>query len=72
MLSKQFANLSEDDLRYMETLLSREFTAEQESNKNWISRNKYEKPMHRVKQILNCMNAIKSQRELKNTLSVKW
>jgi len=72
MVAKQFENLSEDDLRYIEALLGNELRKEMDADKTWDSKHHYRRPYEKTKRILNCMNAVKAQRDLTKKLSVKW
>lgn len=72
MVAKQFQNLSEDDLRYIEQLLGSELRKEMENNKTWDSKHHYSRPYTKSNRILSCLNAIKAQRSLNKKLSVKW
>ena len=72
MVAQQLVNLSDSDLKLMEEILCKEFKKENDQNRMSITKNGYSKPMQKSKRILACMNAIRSQRELKDKLSVKW
>ncbi len=72
MVAQQFKNLCDSDLHLIEDILSKEFARENEQNKLSQTKNGYAKPMERAKRLLNCMNAIRSQRQLNKMISVKW
>ena len=38
----------------------------------WKSKNGYSRPFAQQRRILNCMNAIRAQREYKRKMSIKW
>jgi hypothetical protein len=56
----------------MEKILHKEFLYEAEQNKTWKSKNSYERPFQRSRGIMNCITAIKGQRELNKTLETRW
>tara|TARA_B100000900_G_scaffold409979_1_gene426831 strand:- start:671 stop:889 length:219 start_codon:yes stop_codon:yes gene_type:complete len=72
MVSKQLEDLSEDDLQYIEKLLGESLSKELEADKTWKSKNGYSRPFAQQRRILNCMNAIRAQREYKRKMSIKW
>ena len=72
MVSKELDNLNDEDLMYIETLLARELAKEMEQDKTWHSKNGYHRPHQRSRRILNCMNAIKSQRHIAKVHATKW
>jgi hypothetical protein len=72
MVAKQFQNLSEDDLKYIEQLLGSELRKEMDKNKTWDSKHHYSRPFEKSNRILACLNAVKAQRDLTKKLSVKW
>lgn len=72
MVSKALQNLSDDDLHYIEQLLGEALGREIDADKTWKSKNGYARPFQKQRQILNCLNAVKSTRDLKRKLSIKW
>lgn len=58
MVSSKMSQLSDHELFYIEKVLRQELTAESSNAQKRL--------------ILNCINAIKSQRDVSTTLSVKW
>ena len=44
MVSKEFNNLGDEDLMYIETLLAKELAKEMEQDKTWQSKNGYHRP----------------------------
>jgi precorrin isomerase len=72
MVSKAIQNLDENDLRFIEELLSKQLSHQIEQDKTWQSKNGYDRPHARVNRILTCLNAIKSQRQMVRVHSVKW
>jgi hypothetical protein len=72
MVSKQFQELSEQDLSYMEKLLGEALGKEIEQDKTWQNKNGYSRPFQKQRQILNCMNAIRAQKDFKKKMAVKW
>ena len=72
MVAQQLKNLSDTDLMLMEDILGREFAKENEQNQLSITKNGYAKPMERSRRILACMNAVRSQRQLMQKMSIKW
>ena len=72
MVSKQLQELSENDLCYIEKLLGEALSKEMEQDRTWKSKNGYGRPYAKQKQILNCMNAVRAQRDLKKKMAVKW
>ena len=72
MVAQQLQNLSNTDLMLMEDILGKEFAKENEQNRMLMTKNGYSKPMEKSRRILACMNAVRSQRQLNQKLSVKW
>lgn len=68
--SSALSNLSDSELQYIEKTLSEKLTQEHDLNKTWrgpsCGANK------KSSMILNCMNAIRSQRDLNRKMSIKW
>lgn len=58
MVSSKMSQLSDHELFYIEKVLRQELAAESSNAQKRL--------------ILNCINAIKSQRDVSTTLSVKW
>lgn len=58
MVSNKIAQLSEYEIRYIESLLGAALSKETS--------------LTQKRMVLSCLNAMKSQRELNTTLSVKW
>ena len=72
MVASRITDLTEDELKFMENLLLQEFSKETEQAKTWETKNCYQKPFGRQNKILSCLNAIRSQKQLKKTLATKW
>ena len=70
MVSRKMQELSESDLTYLEKLLGEKFAEQLEADQTWASKNKYDRPGNRKKQILRIMDAIRSQKRL--TTVAKW
>ena len=64
MVSRQIANLSQDDLNYLEKLLGREFAAINERKQQFKTKNKWCPEEATTKKLLRLMNAVRSQRKL--------
>jgi len=64
MVSRQIANLSQDDLNYLETLLGREFANINERKQQFKTKNKWCPEEATTKKLLRLMNAVRSQRKL--------
>lgn len=62
MVSKEFNNLNDEDLLYIETLLAKELAKETDQGRAFQS----------SRRILSCMNAIKSQRHIAKVYATKW
>jgi hypothetical protein len=58
MVSSKMSQLSDHELIYIEKVLRQELATESSNAQKRL--------------ILNCINAIKSQRDITTTLSVKW
>lgn len=72
MIANKLANLTDAELQLMEKILHKEFLYEAEQNKTWKTKNSYERPFQRSRGIMNCIIAIKGQRELNKTLETRW
>lgn len=72
MVASKITDLTEDELKFMEDLLLQEFSKETEKSRTWQTKNHYQKPFGRQNKILSCLNAIRSQTQLKKTLATKW
>jgi hypothetical protein len=72
MVSKQFEALTDDELAFMEKLLGEALGTEMEQDKTWKSKNGYSRPFQKQRKILNCLNAIKSQRTIQKVRATKW
>ena len=72
MVANRIADLTEDELKFMEDLLLSEYSKESERVKSWQTKNHYQLPHVKQNRILACLNAIRSQTQLKKTLATKW
>jgi len=72
MVANRIADLTEDELKFMEDLLLSEFSKETEKAKTWQTKNHYQLPHAKQNRILSCLQAIRSQTQLKKTLATKW
>jgi hypothetical protein len=72
MVSKQFEALTEDELQFMEKLLAEALGKEIEQDKTWQNKNGYSRPFQKQRKILNCLNAIKSQKRVQKLRATKW
>ena len=70
MVSKKIQELSDDDLSYIEKLLSEQFAKELEADKTWVQKNRYHRPGEKKSKIIRIMNAVRSQRNI--TRMEKW
>ena len=70
MVSRQIANLSQDDLRYLEELLGKEFANINERKQAFKTKNGWCPEEANSKKILRLLNAIRSQKRLTNI--PKW
>jgi len=70
MVSRQIANLSQDDLNYLEKLLGREFAAINERKQQFKTKNGCCPEEANSKRLLRLMNAVTSQKRL--TKMLKW
>tara|TARA_B100001287_G_scaffold82984_1_gene69189 strand:- start:7487 stop:7699 length:213 start_codon:yes stop_codon:yes gene_type:complete len=64
-------DLDDSDYRLIESILLTEFQKQSEQDKNRRSFG-YERPFERSNKILNCMRAVRSQRQFKEKLAEKW
>ena len=72
MVSKKVDALTEDELQFMEKLLGEALGKEIEQDKTWQTKNGYSRPFQKQRKILNCLNAIKSQRHMLKVHATKW
>ena len=63
MVSRQIANLSQEDLTYLETLLGREFANINERKQQFKTKNGW-CPEDNSQRVLRLLNAIRSQRRV--------
>lgn len=70
MVSRKMQELSEADLTYLEKLLGEKFAEQLEADQTWTTKNHYDRPGNKKKQILRIMDAIRSQKRIKNV--AKW
>ena len=70
MVSRQIANLSQDDLNYLETLLGREFANINERKQQFKTKNGWCPEEANSKKLLRLINAVRSQRNI--TRMEKW
>lgn len=64
MVSSQIANLSEEDLKYLDELLHKEFSRQTERSTTWRSKNGYEDPCNKTKTLVKLMDAVRSQKKI--------
>tara|TARA_Y100001958_G_C21228985_1_gene554512 strand:- start:84 stop:296 length:213 start_codon:yes stop_codon:yes gene_type:complete len=64
-------DLDDSDLKLIESILLEAFQKQSEQDKNRRSFG-YERPFERSNRILNCVNAVRSQRQFKEKLAEKW
>ena len=64
MVSRQIANLSQDDLRFLEELIGKEFASINERKQQFKTKNGWCPEDTVSKKLLRLMNAIRSQRKL--------
>ena len=64
--------LTEVELQYLEKILGDKLSEEIDRNRTWQTKNHYERPMTKSRVILNCLNAVKSQKQYIKIHSVKW
>lgn len=69
MVSSKIANLSDNDLLYLEKVLGKEFARQNEYTAQFKTKNGYAHS-NDTKQILRLMSAIRSQRKVSNL--EKW
>jgi len=69
MVSSKIANLSDNDLLYLEKVLGKEFARQNEYTTQFKTKNGYANS-NDTKQILRLMSAIRSQRKVSNL--EKW
>lgn len=72
MVASSIKNLTDTDLKYLEQLLVKELRLESERQKNWQTKNNYDKPFGKQNMILSCLNAVRSQKQFMKTLTAKW
>lgn len=70
MVSRQIANLSQEDLTYLEKLLGKEFATINERKQQFKTKNGWCPEEANTKKLLRLMNAVSSQKRLTNIL--KW
>ena len=64
--------LNDDELMFMEKILGEALSKEIEQDKTWQNKNGYSRPFQKQRKILNCLNAVKSQRQFQKIKSTKW
>ena len=65
-------SLTEDELQLMEKLLGEALSKEMDQDKTWKNKNGYSRPFQKQRKILNCLNAVKSQRNMVRLKATKW
>jgi hypothetical protein len=65
-------SLTEDELQLMEKLLGEALSKEMDQDKTWQNKNGYSRPFQKQRKILNCLNAVKSQRNVVRLKATKW
>ena len=56
----------------MEKLLGEALRKEIDQDKTWQNKNGYTRPYQKQRKILNCLNAVKSQRNMVRLKATKW
>ena len=69
MVSRAIANLSNDDLTYLEKLLGKEFASQNERKKQFQTKNGWA-PNDDSQKVLRLLNAVRSQKNL--STMPKW
>ena len=64
MVSSKLANLTEDDLNYLDKLLHSEFSKQCNNSTQWRSKNGYNDPCDKTKQLSKIMEAVQSQKKI--------
>lgn len=64
MVSSKLANLTEDDLNYLDKLLHSEFSKQCNNSTQWRSKNHYNDPCDNTEKLRKLMEAVQSQRKL--------
>ena len=65
-------SLTEDELQLMEKLLGEALSKEMDQDKTWQNKNGNSRPYQKQRKILNCLNAVKSQRNMVRLKATKW
>ena len=65
-------SLTEDELQLMEKLLGEALSKEMDQDKTWQTKNGYSRPFQKQRKILNCLNAVKAQRNMVRLKATKW
>lgn len=72
MASKKIEELTVDDWNFVEGLLGKEFTKQNEYDSTFKSKNKYTPTHSKAQRISKIMDAIRSEKSYRKTTSVKW
>lgn len=72
MASRKLEELSEEDLTYIEKILGKEFSRQNNHNSTWKAKNGYECTSDDTRKISKIMDAIRSEKHYKRQISIKW
>ena len=64
MVTSKIAQLTENDLDYLDKLLHKEFSRQTDKATTWRSKNRYEDPTDNTQKLSKIMEAVRSQRKL--------
>lgn len=73
MASKKIEELTEDDWRFVENLLGKEFSRQNEYASTFKAKNQYSPNNNtEIRKISRIMDAIRSEKSYRKTTNVKW
>ncbi len=64
MVSSKLANLTADDLNYLDKLLHNEFSKQCNNTTQWRSKNGYDGPCDKTSTLRKLMEAVQSQKKI--------
>ena len=72
MVSKKFEHLGEEDLNFLDEILKKESTRQENYNSTFKTKNKYSVGSEKTKRISKLRDAIRSQKNLVKTMNQDW
>ena len=72
MASRKIEELTDDDWSFVEGLLGKEFSKQNEYDTAFKTKNKYSPNHSKTKKISKIMDAIRSEKSYRKATSIKW